>query len=126
LSPAPYGPDDLRHFSRADDGVDLWNLRTQLVAVALGQAPGDDERPATAALLVLGQLEDRVDRLLLRFVDERARVDDEDVSVCRVACQLVAGLLREPEHDLGVDEVFRAAERHHSNLHSTDPRILDG
>ena len=34
-----------------------------------------------------------------------------------VARELMAALLGEPEHHLGVDEVLRAAERHHSNLH---------
>src|SRR4029434_2090719 len=30
----------------------------------------------------------------------------------------MAVFLGEPQHDLGVDEVLGAAERHHSNLHS--------
>jgi hypothetical protein len=66
---------------------------------------------------VLGHLEDGVDRLLLRLVDERAGVDDEDVGGGGVAGQLVAGALRQPEHHLGVHEVLRAAEGDHANLH---------
>ena len=74
-------------------------------------------RRQRARLLVLGHLEDGVDRLLLRLVDEGAGVDDEHVGVGGVAGQFVPLLLGEPEHHLGVDEVLRAAEGHHSNLH---------
>ena len=41
----------------------------------------------------------------------------EHVGVGRVTGQLVPLLLGEPEHHLGVDEVLRAAEGHHSNFH---------
>ena len=71
-----------------------------------------------AVLLVLRHLEDRVDRLLLGRVDERARVHDEHVGVGGVLRELVPRLLRKPEHDLGVHEVLGTAERNHSNLHS--------
>ena len=101
----------------AEDRVDLRNLRAQLVAIALRHAAGDDEALALAVLLELGHLEDGVDRFLLGLVDERAGVDDEHVGVGRVARQLVARLLGEPEHHLGVDEVLRAAEGDHADLH---------
>ena len=109
---------DLRHFACSKDCVDLRNLLSQFVAIPLGQAAGDDQSFAGARLLVLGHLEDGVDRLLLRFVDERAGVDDEHVGVGGIAGELMPLLLGEPEHHLGVDEVLRAAERDHSNLHS--------
>ena len=97
----------------------------QLVAIALGQAAGDDQPLAGAVLLVLRHLEDGVDRLLLGRVDERAGVDDEHVGVGGVLRQLVARLLREPEHHLGVDEILRTAEGNQTDLHETsglDPR----
>ena len=81
--PPPIALDDLRHFAGAEHRVDLRNLLLQLVAIALGQAAGDDQPPARAVLLVLRHLEDGVDRLLLRRVDERAGVDDEHVGVRR-------------------------------------------
>ena len=49
--------------------------------VALREAAGDDELLAGAVLLHLGELEDRLDRLLLRLADEAARVDDDDLGV---------------------------------------------
>ncbi len=48
----------------AEDAVDLGNLAQHLPAVALGQAAGDDQGPTAPLLLELGQLEDRLHRLL--------------------------------------------------------------
>src|SRR5205814_420227 len=67
--------DDVRHFTRSKNGIDLRNFRAQLVAIPLGETPRDDEAAARAVLLVLRHLENGVDRLLLGRVDERARVD---------------------------------------------------
>jgi hypothetical protein len=66
---------------------------------------------------VLGQLENRVDRLLLGPVDEGAGVDDQHVRLRRVLGQLVAGALGEAEHDFRVDEVLRTAERDETDFH---------
>ena len=63
-------------------------------------------------LLVLGHLEDRVDALLFGRVDERARVDHDDVGVIGRVDQRVAGRLDLAEHQLGVDLVFRTTKRH--------------
>jgi len=56
----------------AEDRAHFGNLGEQLAA-------GDDQRASPAPLFQVGQLEDRVDRLLTRLVDEGARVDDEAV-----------------------------------------------
>jgi hypothetical protein len=109
--------EDVLDFASADDGIDLRNFCAQFVAIAFTHAAGDDQFPAAPVLLVLRHLENGVDRLLPGFIDERAGVDDEHVGVGRVPGELMTGLLREPEHDLGVDEVLRAAEGYHSNLH---------
>ena len=62
-------------------------------------------------------LEDGVDRLLLRVVDERAGVDDDHVGVGRVGRDLVPGLLGDAQHHLAVDEVLGAAEGEKADLH---------
>ena len=77
-------PDDFRHLTSAEHGVDLGNLLDKVVSVALGQAPGDHEPLARAVLLVLRHLENRVDRFLLRRVDERTRVHDEHIGRRRI------------------------------------------
>ncbi len=68
------------------------------------------------ALLVLGHLEDRVDALLLRGVDERARVDHDDVGALGLLHERVTGRLDLAEHQLGVNLVLRATKRHEVDL----------
>ena len=82
------------------------------VAVALDEAAGDDEALGFAAvlLLVLDHLEDGVDGLLLGGVDEAAGVDDDDLGVFGAGGELGAAVVEHAHHDLGVDEVFGAAE----------------
>jgi hypothetical protein len=65
----------------------------------------------------LRHLEDGVDRLLLRRIDEGARVHDDHVGVAASAVSLVPGLLGHAQHHLAVDEVLRAAEREKADLH---------
>src|SRR4029453_13213505 len=72
---------------------------------------------ARAALLQLGQLEDRVDRLLAGPIDEGARVDDEALGVFRDRRERKPGLGQHAEHELGIDLVLRAAERRQVDLH---------
>ncbi len=111
------GADDFRHVAGSEHGVDLRDLRLQLVAIPLAQAPRHHQAPAGAGLLQLRQLEDRIDRLLLGRIDERARIDDEHLRLGGIGRQHVARLLRQAHHDLGVDEVLGAAEGDKSNLH---------
>ena len=94
----------------AEEGVDLGDLVGELAAVLLDHAAGDDDAVDLAPLLALDLLEDRLDRLLLGLVDEPAGVDDDDARL-GVRHDRVPRALQMPEHDLGVDEVLRAAER---------------
>src|SRR5262245_944830 len=110
--------DDPREVRGAEDSVDLGHLAENVAAVALGEAAGDDERAARAALLQLGQLEDRVDRLLAGAVDEGARVDDDALGVFWGGRERKPGLGQHAEHELGIDLVLRAAERRQVDLHA--------
>ena len=83
-------------------------------------------REQLAVALLLRHLEDRVDRFLLRAVDERAGVHDEHVSVLGVGRDLVSRLLGEAQHHLAVDEVLGAAERDKTNLQFTPTVTTDG
>ena len=112
------GTDDLRDLAGAEDGVDFRNLGLQLVAIPLRQAAGHDQPLQRSGLLQLGDLEDRVHRLLFRAVDERARVDDDDVGLLGARREGVPRLFREAEHDLAVDEILRTAEGDKTDLHS--------
>ncbi len=107
---------ELEHVARPEEVVDLGHLLGELPGVALREAPGDDELLAGADALVLGELEDRVDRLLLRLADEAARVDDDDLGVVGLLDDAPAVPARHAEHDLGVDPVLDASEADEVNL----------
>ena len=100
-------------FAGADDCVYFGNVLLDLVAVALDEAAGYDDALGFSAvlLLVLDHLEDGVDGLLLGGVDEAAGVDDDDLGVFGAGGELGSVVVEEAHHDLGVDEVFGAAER---------------
>jgi hypothetical protein len=94
--------------------VGLGQLRRELLAVPLGQAPdGHDGLGARPGLRVLevGGLQQRVDRVLLGLLHEAAGVDDRDVGVLGVVDEVPALGLEPPGELLGVDVVAGAAER---------------
>ena len=83
----------LLHLVDAHEHIHLGHQLGQLVTVPLRHATGDDER--LAAVRGLAQrvvLQDGVDRLLLRSVDEGARVDDDCVGLGRIVDDLDAFL----------------------------------
>src|SRR5450631_1022014 len=93
----------------ADELIDFGHLGRQLFRVALRQTAGDHQSLAAPRLLVLGHLEDGIDRLLFGLADEAAGVDDDDLGGLWRRNQLVSRVGRVPEHDLGVDAIFGAA-----------------
>ena len=115
--PAADRLDDARHFAGAEDRIDFRDFLLELVAITLGQAPGDDQAPARRLLLQLGHLENRVDRLLLGPIDERTGVDDEHVGAVGFRRDLVARLFGQAKHHLGVDEILRAPEGDEADFH---------
>src|SRR5207302_757089 len=74
-------------------------------------------RAAAPALLELGELEDRVDGLLARSIDEGAGVDDEALGVLGALGERKAGLGEHPEHQLGIHLVLRTAKGREMDLH---------
>ena len=92
----------------AEHGVDLRHLRTKLLAVECGQAAGDDKLLASA--LLGGEFENRVDRLLLRGVDEAAGIDDDDVGGGRLRHFKVGAIAEHAGDAFAIRDVLRAAE----------------
>ena len=86
------------------------------VAVALHQASGDDQFFGRAEFLVFGHFQNRVDRFLLRRLDEAARVDDEDFGFFGARREFVAVARENAHHHLAIHEVFRATQRNESDL----------
>jgi hypothetical protein len=102
----------LRHLIDAHEGIDFRHELGQVVAKPLRQAAGDDERlTAVVGLADLGGFENGIHALFLRRVDEGAGVDDDGVGGGGVVGDLDAALKERAEHNLGIDQVFGAAER---------------
>jgi len=112
--------DDPVKLGGAEDRVHFRQLGQDLPAVALGQAARDDQRPAAAAPLQLGELEDRVHRFLAGAVDEGAGVDDHALGVFGALGEREPGRGQHAEHELGVDLVLRAAEGGQVHAHHGD------
>ena len=103
--------------AEAGDGVSLRKGVSELLAVALGHAAGDDEAGARPAGVAQGQ--DGLDRLLSGGLDEGAGVDNHDVGLVG-GCRRHQTVGDQRAHELvGIDLVLRAAER-------LDPKRLLG
>jgi hypothetical protein len=84
--PAPFKlldqVNDIHPATRANKTIDAWHCLDELTRAALGVAPGSDDTlsrpPLFHELLQYGT------RLLPRWLDESARIDDQQVSVGRV------------------------------------------
>ena len=103
----------------------------QLVAVALGHAPGDHQ--AGAGRTPVGEVEDGVDRLLAGGLDEGAGVDHHQVGVLGALGRLVAVRRQGAGQLVRVDLVLRAAQGlqpvmpgHRDNLPGTGGRPRAG
>ena len=100
----------------ADDRVDLGDLFEYLVLVPFGEAPRHDDRFEVAVLFEPRDVEDVVYRLFLRALDERARVDYDDVGFRFVGRDLVPRRRKTREHRFRIDEILCASERNEPDL----------
>ncbi len=70
--------DEMMELRKAEKQIDLRNLLLQFLLVSLNETTDRDDR-LHAALLQFRGFEHRVDRFLLRRVDEAAGIDEDDV-----------------------------------------------
>ena len=84
--------------------------------MALHHAADADDGPAGAVLLESARFNERVDRLLLRGVDEAARIHDNDLGLREIGREFRAGIRELSYIALTVDGVFVAAEREEGEL----------
>ncbi len=113
---AIHGFENSLHFAGPHDGIHFRNLFENLIAKSLDKASGDDELARRAKFLVLGHLQNRVDGLFLRRLDEAARIDDEDLGFIRSRRQFVAFARKNTHHHLAIHEVLRATQANESDL----------
>ena len=95
---------------RADDDVDQVRALEQRAGFLLRHAAGngDNGRAARLSARLANFPEPRVE-LLFGALAHAARVDDDDIGIARLGRRLVAGLLQQPRHPLGVVDVHLAA-----------------
>ena len=86
--------------------------------MALHHAPDGHHRLAAAVVLHAPRLDDRVERLLLRGVDEAAGVDDDHLGVGEIVGVLRAAIGELGEISLAVDGVLVAAEGDEADFHA--------
>ncbi len=108
---------ELAHLGRAEEEVHLGKLRLELRLVALDHAPHGHHCLTTTVGLASSRLDERLDRLLLRRVDEPARVDDDDVGVIERRRELGAVAEELREVALAVDGILVAAKSDETDLH---------
>jgi AcrR family transcriptional regulator len=97
-------------FGSAKKEIDFRERFSQLVLVTLDHAADANYRLTSTVRLVARCFDHRIDRFLLRRVDEAARIDDDDVRFIEVAGIFAAVLGELREIALGVDCVLVAAE----------------
>src|SRR5437868_10463434 len=88
----------------AEDGIDLGDFRFQLGSMQGCQAAGYDE--TLSGLLRRSEIDDGIDRLFLRSIDETAGVDDDDVRGGRLANDAVIALSEHSRNPLAVGDVL--------------------
>ncbi len=94
----------------ANKHIDFRHLVFELLRVALRQAAAGHEHFAFSVFLLLSHLKNRLDRLFFRSLNEGAGVDDDDFCVFWGLSDRVAIIFQHAQHDLRIDQVFRAAE----------------
>ena len=100
------------HLPHADVGVGPGGDAGELLAHALGEAPGDDDLSGAPGVLFADGVLDRFDRLFLAGFEEAAGVDDCDVALTARAVDGVARAAQDARDLLGVHLVLRAPEGH--------------
>ena len=95
-----------------EDGVGVRELVGQLLAIPLGQASDGDDLLGAAVLLEIGSLEQGVDRVLLRLLDEATGVDDGHIGLGSVVDEGPALGLQPAGQFLGIDLVAGATQGH--------------
>ena len=93
----------------SQEGVDFRHFLHQIFFILLAQAARDDEYLAFPLRLVAGSLQYRINGFLLGFFNERTRIDDNDIRLGQVLCDLHMAVAEDAQHDFRINKVFGAA-----------------
>jgi hypothetical protein len=106
---------DLGDFVTAEHAhqvIDAGAFDQQFFFLSFGQAARDNHTARTASGFELEHLVDSRERLVARPLDEAAGVHDHKVGAVRVIDQSITVDLKQAEHALAVDQVFRTPQAH--------------
>ena len=109
-------------FSRPDYRVDFGNILTNIVAETLHQAARDHQLLGASLGLMLGHLQDGVDRLLLGAGNKRTGVDHDNVGVLGPRNQFGPGPLQHAHHDFAVHQILGTPQAYEPHLRRTRGR----
>ena len=104
------GFNDFLELPSPNHRIDGGYLFQDLFAITLHQAPCDHQALRSAVHFMLGHLQNRIHRLLLRRGDKAACVNDQHVRFVGSRRHFVSVLRENAHHDLTVDEVFGASQ----------------
>ena len=116
-----HGVHDVVDAAYAQYGVHLRQFFKNLLPVAFRQASRDNDRLQMPVLFQPGDIQDIVNGFFFCTLNKRAGIDDDNVCVNVLRCDLISRLHDFMEHDLGVKLIFGATQRNKSDLHSTLP-----
>src|ERR1700732_5316876 len=99
----------------ADENVDLGKLLAKLGPITLREASCHYQPFARTVLFHFSGREDRVDRLLLGWLDESACVDQQHLRLLRVQSDLESLAHQCAQHQLAIGCVFRTSQADQMN-----------
>jgi hypothetical protein len=100
----------LADFIKPDKGLDLREVRSELLARALDQASADDHAQAVSSCLQLQATLDDGPGFLNRRLEKAAGVDNHNIGFLRHGTELEPRLGQKAQNMLGVYKILGAAE----------------
>jgi hypothetical protein len=111
-----HGFENALDLAGAHDGVHFGHLLQNLLPKSFDQASRDNQFLGRSKFLVLGHLQNGVDRFFLRGFDEAARVHHEHFRFIRARREFVTFARKNTHHYLAIYEVLRASQADKSDL----------
>lgn len=108
----------LVHLGGAEEEIDLGEMIEELLLVTLDHAPDGHHGLTRPVFLETSRLDQRIDGLFLRGIDEAAGIDDDDLRRREVADGLGAPSDEARKVALAIDSVLVAAQSDEADSHS--------
>ena len=100
----------------SDEGVNLGNLRAQLVAVTLDETARDDKPFCFSVSLHARRFEDRINGLSLRRINEAAGVYHQRFGLSLIGRDLITGGGELTHHHFAINQILRTTQTDKANF----------